>query len=379
MSLALWLYILGALALTLALIFLFLFFSNSNNLRDKKVSNSPRHSRRKKNPRKPGKKPRRPTETPKEQLPGLLKSYSQEAPSPEAGPTKIDAIFIDLIRQATELPSAVLELSSLLREPDVPVRKIAEAVETDPVLSARILRVVNSAGLGRGKINSLHQAIVYLGFNQTWLLVNQMLTARSMKPLANLDPIIMRTLWIHAAVTSTCAKYLLLKLGFMYSPIGPTVMTCALMHDVGKFLLRGLGPFQKDKLEDETGQTPPEHVLFSENKQYGINHCRVGYLLSTYWNLPEQICTTIAYHHHASFSNWQDIPIHVKRHVALVALSDILANLAGYSEGESIAWDLHPDFAKELNLKVNVSSLLTRELKRDLKNTEKLINAGGGA
>ncbi len=274
----------------------------------------------------------------------------------------------------------MLELSGLLRDPDVPAKKIAEAVETDPVLSARILRVANSAGLGRGKVNSLHQAIVYLGFNQTWLLVNQMLTARSMQPLARVDPVTMRTLWLHAAAASTCAKHVLLKLGYRYGPIAPTVMTCALMHDVGKIMLRGLSPLKMEAEPGEsgrTGGTAPEHILFSEMKQYGINHCRVGYLLSTYWSLPEKICTTIAYHHHACFSNWHEIPIHVKMHVGLVALSDILANLAGYSEGEPAAWRLHPALARELNLAYPVSSLLTRELKRDLRNTEKLINAGG--
>ncbi len=375
-----WVCIIGASALTLGLIYFFLAQKSHESRRDE--GKPSRHTHRNKDEEVTYAKGPLEKKNKTQQIENLdvrlLDCSSIEAPSPEASPTQVDAIFIDLIRQAAELPSAVLELSSLLRQPDVPVRKIAEMVGTDPVLSARILRVANSAGVGRGKVNSLHQAIVYLGFNQVWILVNQMLTARSMQPVTKMDPVIMKTLWRHAAATATCAKHVLLELGHWNSPMGPMVMTCALLHDVGKFLLRGLSSIKKDTPQGDAEQPyTPEHILFREQKEYGINHCRIGYLLSTYWNLPEKICTTIAYHHHSAFSNWEDIPIHVKKTVLLVALSDILANLAGYAEGMPVAWRLHPEFLNELGLSSPVSSLLTKELWADLRFTEKLIEAGG--
>lgn len=297
-------------------------------------------------------------------------------PSPESSPTEVDAILIDMIRQASELPSAVLELSNLMREPDVPVRRVAEIVGTDPVLSARILRVANSAAVGRGKVTSLHQAVVFLGFNQVWILVNQMLTARSMKSAVRMDPSVMKSLWRHAAATATCAKHILLQLGCWHDEIGPLTMTCALLHDVGKFLLRGLGPMGQDETAQEGGEEV-RHIVFRELEEYGTTHCRAGYLLSTYWNLPERISTTIAYHHHPPFSNWEDIPIHVRRPVILVALSDILANITGHAEGMPLSWRLHPGLVQDAGLPSSPSSLLTKELLADLRTTEKLLGEGG--
>ena len=124
------------------------------------------------------------TENPKQsdepdELIEVIDCSSIEIPSPERPYTKIDAVLIDFIRQGVELPSAVLELSRLLQDPDVGARQVSEVASTDPVLSARLLRIVNSPAFSTGKIRSLQQAIALLGFNQVWILVNQMLTARS--------------------------------------------------------------------------------------------------------------------------------------------------------------------------------------------------------
>ncbi|HID98625.1 MAG TPA: HDOD domain-containing protein [Thermodesulfobacteriaceae bacterium] len=296
-------------------------------------------------------------------------------PSPERPATEVDAVMIDLIRQAFELPSAVLELSQLLQDPDAGARKVAELASTDPVLSARLLRVANSAAVGTGRIKSLQQAIVLLGFNQVWILVNQMLTARSMQPLATFSDDAMQRLWKHAAAVSVCAKHLLIRLGHAGSPVAPVVMTSALLHDVGKFLLRGLQPVGNGRSDfaeqDKETVVPP---VLEENTVYGIDHCRIGFLLTTYWKLPDEICSTIAYHHHISFANWKDVPSHVRTPVTLVAASDYLANIAGFYEAGPVTYRIpehiriFPGFSRPLH------TLLEKDLRKDLARTEMLID-----
>lgn len=315
------------------------------------------------------------TENPKQsdELIEVIDCSSIEIPSPERPYTEIDAVLIDFIRQGVELPSAALELSRLLQDPDVGARQVSEVASTDPVLSARLLRIVNSPAFSTGKIRSLQQAIALLGFNQVWILVNQMLTARSIQHLTNLDSKDMCSLWRHAAATATCAKHLLLKLGYAKSPKGSMVLTCALLHDMGKFILKGFETHHvnQETLVDSESSCLPSIMM--ENASLGIDHCRVGFLLTTYWKLPEEICTTIAYHHHGSFSNWEDCPKHVRKQVLLVALSDLMANIAGYYEANPVACEVSAKLTDVLGLKVPVRDLITRELKRDLKRTEMLI------
>jgi HD-like signal output (HDOD) protein len=297
-------------------------------------------------------------------------------PSPERPITNEDAALIDIIRQSPELPSAIIELSRMLRDPAANIRRVVELISTDPVLSAKVLRVVNSAAYGQSRITSLQQAVVLLGFNNIWLLVTQMLASSSIKPFAQLEKKEMRSLWRHAAAASVCARHLLFSFGLTTSEIAPTVFTCSLLHDVGKFLLRGLGG--GDENQEEESNTPcARFSVLEEAGIYGLDHCRMGYLLSTYWKLPELICTTIGYHHHPSFGNWQDIPKHAAKTVALVAISDLMAKHAGYWDDSPCCFDVPARPLKQLGLDKtwSINKLLTKELKRDLQQTEALIAA----
>ncbi len=297
-----------------------------------------------------------------------------ERPSPERPITDEDAALIDIIRQSPELPSAIMELSQMLRDPEANIRRVVELISTDPVLSAKVLRVVNSAAYGQLRVTSLQQAVVLLGFNNVWLLVTQMLTSSAVKPFAELDQQEIKALWRHAAAASVCARHLLFFTGMTTSQIGPTVFTCSLLHDVGKFLLKGLGGGQEHMDKEQPCET---FSVLEEEQVYGLDHCRMGYLLSTYWKLPELICTTIGYHHHPSFGNWHEVPRHARKTVAFVALSDFLAKKTNYWDESPCGFNISQDALEFIGLDKpgSINKLLTKELKRDLRQTEALIEA----
>jgi HD-like signal output (HDOD) protein len=305
----------------------------------------------------------------------VVDSSSQVMPSPERPPTEVDAVFIDLIRQAMELPSALLELSQLLRREDVQVRQVTELVGTDPVLSARLLRVANSAAVGRGKISSLQKAVVLLGFNQVWILVNQMLTSRSIQSVGAIDANYMKALWMHAATSATCAKHIMGVMGKLGTPEAPSTLTCALLHDVGKFFLKGVqggAPPEKNGDEHQPLETAP---IILENQEHGIDHCRVAFLLTTYWKLPDEICASVSYHHHPAFANHASIPENVRNIVNIVALSDYMANILGYYDSVPMGYAIPDRVFAEIGLRKSVSELITRDLRKELKRTAALIES----
>lgn len=292
-------------------------------------------------------------------------------PSPERPINESDAALIDIIRQVPELPSAVMELSHLLRDPNVQIKKIVALINTDPVLSAKVLRVVNSAAVGRGRITSLQQAVVLLGINNIWIMVNQILSSKSIKPFTHIPDAAMKALWRHAAATATCSKHLLLKTGLYSSDIGPSVLTCALLHDVGKFLLWGLDAAPS---KDEDADV---FSVLKEDAAYGLDHCRMAYLLTTHWKLPEFLCSVIAYHHHPSFENWHEIPSHVREAAILVAVSDSMARIAGFYDDKPRAFMIPEEIMEKAGLTDrSVEKILnSNDLKADLAQMDALINA----
>ena len=305
----------------------------------------------------------------------MISFIEKERYSPERPITKEDAALIDIIRQNPELPTGIVQLSQILKDPEARIKKIVKIISTYPILSAKILRVVNSPAYSpHKKITSVQHAVVILGFNNLWLLVNQLLATIAVQNFSELSNEEMKRLWRHGAAAATCAKHLLIQLDMNTSDIAPTVYTCSLLHDVGKFLLRGLGNKDVEIKDDSPCKNPS---VIGEDSFYGIDHCRLAYLITTYWGLPEILCTTISYHHHPSFSNWEDIPQHARVPTILVSLSDMLANLSGYYDMTPCTLDIHPMAIRYLGLdkKWDINNILTNELYQDLKETEKLIEA----
>ncbi len=69
-------------------------------------------------------------------------------------------------RKITENKQAVLQLLSVLHDPDVPLERVEQLVARDPMLSYKLLRLVNSAAFALPRtIESLRQAITLLGLN----------------------------------------------------------------------------------------------------------------------------------------------------------------------------------------------------------------------
>ena len=69
-------------------------------------------------------------------------------------------------RKITENKQAVLQLLSVLHDPDVPLEQVEQLVARDPMLSYKLLRLVNSAAFALPRtIESLRQAFSLVGFN----------------------------------------------------------------------------------------------------------------------------------------------------------------------------------------------------------------------
>ena len=72
----------------------------------------------------------------------------------------IDAQEIWSSKHLPSLPSVAVELIQLSKDPDSEIRDIVSLVKTDPAISAKILKVVNSAFFGlSSQVTSLERAV----------------------------------------------------------------------------------------------------------------------------------------------------------------------------------------------------------------------------
>ena len=70
------------------------------------------------------------------------------------------------VKDLPTLPGVLTEVSALVENPDSSTDQISKVIAKDQVLSAKVLKMVNSPVYGfPGRIGSIQHALVLLGFN----------------------------------------------------------------------------------------------------------------------------------------------------------------------------------------------------------------------
>lgn len=215
-------------------------------------------------------------------------------------------------------PDNVMRLMTLLRDYDTPPRKISQSLVSEPMLVARILRLANSViyGLDR-KVSSIEQAIATIG-NKTLLEIVVMGMTSSAFDREIRNSVIARKLWEHSLAVAIIARELSATLKMQGTE---EAFTCGLLHDIGKLILLSYDFYGFSSLLSENEE---ESALDAEQRLYGYTHAQIGALVARRWQLQEEVCYAINYHHVSFQSDYPLLMAHI------VEVADILANIKGY-------------------------------------------------
>ncbi len=191
------------------------------------------------------------------------------------------------VKNLPTLPKVLEEVTRLMEDPGTSTEQIAKVITYDQVLSAKVLKMVNSPIYGfPGRISSIQHALVLLGFN----VVRGLIISTSVFDDMNKA---MAGLWDHsvgcALACGEIAKILGMKDPEEYAVAG-------LLHDLGKVVSAVQLPEIKPELEALV-RARDITFLEAEKSLLGFGHDRVNAWLAEHWNLPPNISEAIAYHH----------------------------------------------------------------------------------
>ncbi len=150
-------------------------------------------------------------------------------------------ILVEKIRTDTlvlpSLPEVALKIRQLAEDPDVNLNKMAEMISHDPALSARIMKIANSAFVGRGiHVNTLHQATTRIGLRYiknvvTAMAMEQLFVSKSVVIKQQMDKVWAQTLELTAFALTVMQQY---NANFKYTDVNFDTMTLAgLLHNIG--------------------------------------------------------------------------------------------------------------------------------------------------
>jgi putative nucleotidyltransferase with HDIG domain len=186
-------------------------------------------------------------------------------------------------------PKSVQRVLELTRDVNSTPKDLVEVIDKDPVLTVKILKVVNSAYYSLPKqITSVGHSVVYLGFNT---IKNLALSIASigMLPKSNEAGFDGQQYLLHSLATAAIAKQIAMKSG------DADPMDCfiaGLLHDFGKVVLAQFMP-KEFRVALEVSQQEGSSLHLALRDSLGVDHAVVGAMLVEKWRFAPQLVETI--------------------------------------------------------------------------------------
>lgn len=197
----------------------------------------------------------------------------------------------ELFQQTHRMPSIpkiVQELIQSFSDENINLSKVGDKIAQDPVISAKVLRLANSArfGLPR-KVTSVSDAVVLLGFNSLRTLVLASGVTGAFPAVAGIDK---KQFWGDTFGVAAAAKAIARKLPKSLNP--ETAFTCGLLHNIGELLLNVVIPEEMAKVAAACAAGGERRQ--TQQNLLGFDFAQVGAGLAALWHFPEEIQTAIA-------------------------------------------------------------------------------------
>ncbi len=191
------------------------------------------------------------------------------------------------------LPAAASAALGMARDPEADVDKLCRVIQTDVGLAARVLRVANSAALGRrNPARKLQEAVITIGLRKTC----DILVAACAKRLYEGATAHAEELWNHSLAVGVACEELArttrrVDVGCAFLP--------GLFHDVGRVAFLLADETAADVIEGLVANGEGEKSYF-EREWYGFDHAEAGAILAEDWGLALELCDAIRWHHEPS-------------------------------------------------------------------------------
>ena len=193
------------------------------------------------------------------------------------------------------LPTFFNKIVETIADDRTSSKDLAETISKDQALTAKILRLANSAYYGRFReISTVEQAVTIVGFNEVKSVSLSVAVFGSFSRQLPLQ--ILENFWVHALSCATAVK----AIGDRGQEMSlEKVYFAGLLHDIGKLALNLLfGSDYLSIIDQATQEGCSDHE--AEEKAYGVHHAQVGEWLAERWHFPTDLIESIAYHHQPS-------------------------------------------------------------------------------
>ncbi len=186
-------------------------------------------------------------------------------------------------------PGVVLRLLEVTRRPDASVSDVAEVIGTDPGLTSKIVRFINSpmAGIGR-EIRSLHHAVALLGTRTVKMMALSfsVMSSRPRNACARFDS---RQYCLQSFACAVAAKHISTITNI---EVPQEAYVAGLLCQIGRSALASAIPEEYDRILASL-EAVPRDLPHAERAAIETTYAEVGGHLLRTWGLPESLCLAV--------------------------------------------------------------------------------------
>ncbi|MDW6001308.1 HDOD domain-containing protein [Vibrio mangrovi] len=196
----------------------------------------------------------------------------------------------EMINRLNELPriqALLQELLEMVNQEDIDFIALAKKISMDQVLSARLLRMANSAHFGGSKtISSVNDALIRVGIGAVKTLVVASVLSSAFSSVKTLD---MEQYWINTFEVSVIASQLAPLAGVDKNE----AFTIGVLHNVGELMIHSLVPEQALQIQDrvQEGMDPFD----AQREILDTTAPALGGELAANWKFPDLVIDAIAH------------------------------------------------------------------------------------
>jgi putative nucleotidyltransferase with HDIG domain len=213
-------------------------------------------------------------------------------------PPSIEQLLNGIPSSLGSCGAVLREIEAELRSPQCSLSTVGAAIEKDPDLTSRLLRLGNSPFYGyTSRLTSVAEAISLIGIQR----VQDLLQASSIiERFSGVEEkyVNMQSFWRHSLACGIAARVVAMELRL---PKPDKFFVAGLLHDVGRLVLLGQSP---DAAQQVFVLYNSRRMLLreAEMKVLGFDHQQIGGALLRHWKYPVALVGAVASHHHPAMA-----------------------------------------------------------------------------
>jgi HD-like signal output (HDOD) protein len=262
--------------------------------------------------------------------------------------------------QIPSLPDVYYKFKEAMDNPEGSFEEISDIIATDPGLSVRLLRIVNSAYFGfPSKIETISHAIGVVGLEQLNNLVISTVIMERFKGIPD-SVMNMDSFWRHSVACGLAAKIISSHSGEVNTE---KFFVAGMLHDIGRLIIALTVPFN---ILSVFMRCKSENISLHESEKdiMGFTHADIGKHLLKTWGLPVFLQEVVGDHHQPGKNP------NFAKEASIVHVADHIVNTLTLGDsGESpFPFPMNQTAWKKLELRISREGL-GKEISKDINST----------